>query len=52
MAKFDLMLVVPIGAVIALLFAWFSARKVLSHSEGTEKMASIAKAIRDGASAY
>ncbi|MBQ8338590.1 MAG: sodium-translocating pyrophosphatase, partial [Oscillospiraceae bacterium] len=39
-------------AVIGLLFAIFTAKKVLKYSEGTEKMQKISKAIRKGANAY
>jgi len=41
-----------VGAVIALLFALMQGRKVLSFSEGNEKMQKIASAIRNGAGAY
>ncbi len=41
-----------VGAVLALLFAIFTAKKVLSFSEGTEKMQKIANSIRKGANAY
>jgi len=44
--------VVPAVAVIALLFAFVLAKKVLSYSEGTPKMAQIALNIRKGANAY
>ncbi|MCI9577368.1 MAG: sodium-translocating pyrophosphatase [Oscillibacter sp.] len=41
-----------IGALIAGLFAVMQARKVLSYSEGSEKMRKIAANIRSGANAY
>ena len=41
-----------IGSVIALLFAFFTARKVLKFDEGTEKMKKISGNIRKGANAY
>ncbi len=41
-----------LGSVIALLFAAFTARKVLKFSEGTEKMKKISQSIRKGANAY
>ena len=41
-----------IGALVAGLFALFQAKKVLSYSEGTEKMRKIAANIRAGANAY
>ena len=40
------------GALVALLFAFLQARKVLSFSEGTPAMQKIANAIRGGANAY
>ncbi len=41
-----------IGAVVALLFAIFTAKKVLRFSEGTDLMKKIANSIRKGANAY
>ena len=41
-----------LGAVIAGVFALVQAKKVLSYSEGTEKMKKIASSIREGANAY
>ena len=41
-----------IGAIIALLFALFTAKKVLKAPEGTDKMRKISSAIRSGANAY
>ena len=41
-----------IGSVAALLFAVFTAKKVLKFSEGTDKMQKQAKAIRRGANAF
>jgi len=41
-----------IGALIAGIFAVIQAKKVLSYSEGTEKMRKIAANIRAGANAY
>ena len=41
-----------IGAVAALLFAVFTAKKVLKFSEGTDKMKKISESIRSGANAY
>jgi len=37
---------------VALLFAWYLVREVLSAPEGTPKMKEIATAIQEGASAY
>ena len=41
-----------LGAVIALAYALFTAKKVLGFSEGTEKMQKISRSIRSGANAY
>ena len=41
-----------VGALCALLFAYFQARRVKSFSEGTPAMQKIAAAIRKGANAY
>jgi K(+)-stimulated pyrophosphate-energized sodium pump len=49
---FDLLLLAPVGSVIALLFAAYLAYTVMKKSEGTEQMAKIAAAIRQGANAY
>ncbi|MVB12785.1 putative K(+)-stimulated pyrophosphate-energized sodium pump [Caprobacter fermentans] len=42
----------PIGAVVALLFAWYLAAKVLKADEGSDKMKKISLAVRRGANAY
>ncbi len=42
----------PIGSLIALGFAYYFYRSVMSHSEGTDQMVEIAQAVRDGAMAY
>ncbi|MBO5411203.1 MAG: sodium-translocating pyrophosphatase [Clostridia bacterium] len=41
-----------IGSISALLFAAFTAKKVLKASEGTERMQKISASIRSGANAY
>ncbi len=41
-----------VGALVAGLFAVMQAKKVLSYSEGSEKMRKIAANIRSGANAY
>ncbi|MBZ4666556.1 sodium-translocating pyrophosphatase [Mahella sp.] len=48
----DLLLLAPIGSVLALLFAAYMAYTVMKHSEGTEDMQRIARAVREGANAY
>ncbi len=42
----------PIGAVLALVMAFFFYRGVMATSEGDENMVRIAQAVRDGAYAY
>ncbi len=41
-----------LGAILALAFAFITARKVMRHSEGTDLMSKISLAIRKGANAY
>lgn len=41
-----------VGSVLALLFALFTAKRVLGFSEGTEKMKKVSQSIRKGANAY
>ncbi len=47
-----LIFVVFLGAVLALTYALFTARKVMKFSEGTDLMKKIAGSIRKGANAY
>jgi K(+)-stimulated pyrophosphate-energized sodium pump len=48
----DLIILTPIAAAAALIFAWVLSRKVLKESEGTPLMQKLAAAIRQGADAY
>ena len=48
----DLTILAPIGAVLALLFAVFQAKKVMKEDEGTDLMKSLSQKIRTGADAY
>ncbi len=48
----DMVLLAPIGAAIALIFAALTAKGVLKKSEGGDKVKKIAAAIRQGANAY
>ena len=41
-----------VGAILALLFAILQRKKVMSYSEGNERMVEIAQSIREGANAY
>ena len=43
------MYLVPVAAVLALLFAAYLAAKVNRQDEGTERMKEIARAIAEGA---
>jgi K(+)-stimulated pyrophosphate-energized sodium pump len=52
MVFMDLIILAPIGAVIALVFAVLQSKSVKTFSEGTELMKKIAAAIRSGAGAY
>ncbi len=44
--------IVPIGSIIALLFAYIFYREVMKQSEGTPAMVEIAQTVREGAMAY
>lgn len=50
--QFSLLNLAPAGSVLALLFAFYLARKILAKSEGTSEMIGIAEAVREGARAY
>ncbi len=43
---------IPVAAIVALVFAWFFFKKMMSMSEGTDRMKEIAQYVRDGAMAY
>ena len=45
----DLSILAPVGAVVALLFAFFLSRRVMKADEGTDLMKKIAGAVRKGA---
>lgn len=42
----------PLGAVLALGYAWYFYRQVMRESEGNASMIEIAQAVREGAMAY
>ncbi len=44
--------IVPVGSIIALLFAYIFYREVMKQSEGTPAMVEIAQTVREGAMAY
>ncbi|MCX5677897.1 MAG: sodium-translocating pyrophosphatase [Candidatus Omnitrophica bacterium] len=48
----DLLVLAPIGSILALAFAGYLAMKILKTSEGTGDMIAIADAVREGAYAY
>ena len=48
----DIVWIALVGSIIALLFCVFLAISILRKDEGTDKMKSIAAAVREGANAY
>ena len=52
MAGFDLLLLAPVGSIMALSFAVYLALSILKKDEGNDKMKEIAQAVRVGARAY
>jgi len=49
---FDLLLLAPVGSILALGFAFYLALSILRMDEGSDKMKEIAQAVRVGARAY
>ncbi|MFA4993048.1 MAG: sodium-translocating pyrophosphatase [Candidatus Omnitrophota bacterium] len=49
---FDLLLLAPVGSILALGFAFYLALSIMKMDEGTDKMKEIAQAVRVGAQAY
>jgi len=49
---FDLLLLAPVGSILALGFAWFLAVSVMKKDQGSDRMKEIAAAVRIGAHAY
>jgi len=49
---FDLLILAPVGSILALGFAFYLALSILKMDEGTDKMKEIAQAVRVGAQAY
>lgn len=47
-----LMILAPVAALVALGFAFFTARSVKKAAEGTDRMKSVSASIKRGASAY
>jgi len=52
MGNFNLLLLAPIGSLLALMFAGYLAFKVLQRERGTERMREIGDAVKEGAKAY
>lgn len=52
MLNFDLLLLAPVGSIMALCFAAYLALFILRQEEGTDQMREIAQAVRVGARAY
>src|SRR3989338_6759098 len=49
---FDLLILAPIGSILALSFAFYLTLSILKKDQGTDKMKEIAQAVRVGARAY
>jgi len=49
---FALFWLLPLAAVIALVFGWFFFKNMMKNSEGTDRMKEIAQYVREGAMAY
>ncbi len=52
MVGFDLLILAPVGSILALMFAAYLAFSILKKDEGNDKMKEIALAVRTGAKAY
>jgi len=52
MGNFDLLLLAPVGSIIALSFAFYLALFILRQDEGSPTMRKIAEAVRVGSRAY
>ena len=50
--KMDMLMIIPVCAVLALVFALYLAGSVRKEEEGTDRMKEIAGAIREGANAF
>ncbi len=49
---FALFWLLPVAAVVALVFGWFFFKNMMKNSEGTDRMKEIAQYVREGAMAY
>jgi K(+)-stimulated pyrophosphate-energized sodium pump len=52
MFGFDLLILAPVGSILALSFAFYLAFSILKMDQGTDRMKEIAQAVRIGAQAY
>ena len=52
MGGIDLLILAPIGSIVALMFAAYLAVSILKKDEGSDRMKEIALAVRTGANAY
>jgi len=52
MEFFGLFWLLPLTAVVSLVFGWFFFKNMMRNSEGTDRMKEIAQYVRDGAMAY
>ena len=48
----NLFWVIPVGSVLALIFAYYFFKNMMKNSEGTDRMVEIAQYVREGAMAY
>ncbi|HQG79292.1 MAG TPA: sodium/proton-translocating pyrophosphatase, partial [bacterium] len=44
--------IVPVSAVLALIFAWIFYKNMMTREEGNDRMKEIAQYVREGAMAY
>ncbi len=49
---FGLFWLLPLAALVSLVFAWLFFRNMMKNSEGTDRMKEIAQYVREGAMAY
>ena len=49
---FGLFWLLPLAAVVALIFGWLFFKNMMKNSEGTDRMKEIAQYVREGAMAY
>ncbi|RJP29125.1 MAG: sodium-translocating pyrophosphatase [Candidatus Omnitrophota bacterium] len=52
MAGFNLLILAPVGSIVALMFAAYLAFSILRKDQGNDTMKEIARAVRVGADAY